>query len=198
MFRGHQNLRKPSGTDSDSWHTITCGHCDTRVSAAVVAMGDSSICWLQCTNPLCGEPLALDSRGGLHPAATYGPAIESLPAEVAAAYGEVRLSMGASSHVSAMMMCRRILMSVAVDHGSDEGKSFGEYIDALKAAGLVTSAMKSWVDEIRNLGNVANHSIAPVDRRTAESAVMFVAQLLRNAYEIPEQHRQLTADKSVS
>ena len=58
--------------------------------------------------------------------------------------------------------------------------------------------MKSWVDEIRKLGNVANHSIASVDRRTAESVVMFLAQLLRNTYEVPEQHRQFTAETATS
>lgn len=194
-YQGHRTIAKHDGSDADSWLHYTCAHCGNSVGGAVVATHKDphgyTVRWLQC--PTCAEPSAMDSRGTIHPGARYGPAIAGLPADVERAYAEVRACMSVEAFGSAELMCRSILMHVAVDKGAEEGNSFSDYIDYLMTQGYVTPPMKGWVDLIRQHGNRASHDIAPVDRKRAEGTVQFTAQLLRSVYEMAHIAAQFSA-----
>ncbi len=92
--------------------------------------------------------------------------------------------MSVGGFTAAELVCRKILMHVAVEKGAKEGKSFASYITHLEAAGYVTPPMKPWVDLIRQHGNDSTHELDPPDAQRAESTVMFTAELLRLTYEM--------------
>lgn len=180
-FAGHSEIKKPSGSGSDSWFRYTCGHCGAHTSGAIVARhGD--LLWLQCTD--CANGSVLDREGNLHPGALFGPEIQGLPDETANAYSEARRSMSVSAYTGAELICRKILMHVAVDKGAKEGESFSSYLDHLESEGYITPPMKGWVDLIRQHGNMATHVLEEPDRGRAESTLMFTAELLRIVYEM--------------
>ena len=99
-------------------------------------------------------------------------------------YQEARRCMGVSAYTAADLLCRKILMHVAVDKGAKPGKTFAEYLTHLADAGYVTPPMAPWVDLIRQHGNQATHELPPSNQQRAESTVMFTAELLRLVYEM--------------
>lgn len=76
-------------------------------------------------------------------------------------------------------------MNVAVSEGADEGKSFAGYVRYLADEGHIPPKAMTWVDHIRNKGNVANHEIKIMEREDAERLIRFSEMLLRIMYEYP-------------
>jgi hypothetical protein len=183
---GHRHIGKPDGSTPEGWFAFTCGHCGRDVSGAVLANTNDHlgrpVRWLQCTS--CHEASVQSSGGTIYPAGKFGPNIEGLPPDVAAAYDEARRCLGVDAFTAAEGMCRKILMHVAVDKEAKEGDTFAAYIDYLATAGYVTPPMKGWVKLIKDHGNKANHKLEASDRARAEGTLTFTAQLLRNVYEM--------------
>ena len=92
--------------------------------------------------------------------------------------------MSVNAYTASELICRKILMHVAVDKGAEEGKGFESYIDHLQAKGYVTPPMKEWVDTIRKHGNSSTHQLEQPSKSRAESTIMFTAELLRLIYEM--------------
>ncbi len=111
---------------------------------------------------------------------------------MSAAYDEARRCMSVNAFTSAELMCRKILMHVAVEKGAKEGATFESYLDHLKKAGYVTPPMEAWTDLIRKHGNKATHRLDTTDRKRAESTLMFTAELLRLIYEMDHVARRYT------
>ncbi len=175
----------PAGQE---WEPYTCPHCSKDVSGAIVAKtADQAIHWLRC--PAC-KLGAVTVFGILSPAAPFGPPIVGLPGDVDEAYQEARRCMGINAYTAAELVCRKILMHVAVDKGAKPGKTFAEYVTHLADAGYVTPPMQPWVDLIRQHGNLATHELPPPDQQRAESTVMFTAELLRLVYEMDHMAQQ--------
>jgi hypothetical protein len=137
---------------------------------------------VQCTK--CHE-ISIDAGDGrIYPGEAFGPVLEGLPADVAAAYEEARRCMSVNAFTAVEGLCRKILMHVAVDKGAKEGETFAGYIDFLQKEGYVTPPMRSWVDLIKKHGNDSNHRLAAPERSRAESTMTFTTQLLRSVYEM--------------
>lgn len=186
-FVGHGNIVKFDGSTTGSWKGYDCSYCGAHTAGAVVARTKEDrsrieVYWLQCTE--CGNGSVLDPEGALHPPAKFGPYIEGLPGTIDSAYEEARDCMSVQAYRACELLCRNLLMYVAVDQGADEGESFLTYVDYLSDEGYVTPPMKDWVDEIRRIGNKRAHELDPPDRNRAESTIMFTAELLRLIYEM--------------
>ncbi len=136
--------------------------------------------------PNCGAPTFFDARGNQTPGATYGEVLLHLPMGVHAIYEEARNCMSVSGYHAVAMLCRKLIMHVAVDQGADEGESFKSYVDHLEAIGVVPRPLKSFADHVRGIGNEANHEIRTVTREEAEEMVRFLEMVLRTTYEYPE------------
>jgi len=180
-FNGHKNIHHFDGSTSDSWHPFFCAHCNREVSGACVSYKDG-VRWLQCPN--CGDGSVLTLDGKIYPGVPFGPRIEGLPDDVLGAYNEARNCMSVNAYTSCELICRKILMHVAVEKGAEEGTSFADYISYLQGKGYVTETMKEWVDLIREHGNRATHEIETPEKGRAESTLMFTAELLRLIYEM--------------
>lgn len=143
--------------------------------------------------PSCDHPTFFDAYGGQTPGEPFGDQVEHVPDDVKTLYDEARSSMGQRNLTSAVLAGRKVLMHVAVEKGAPEGARFIEYVNYLVDNNVVTTDMKDWVDEIRELGNDANHEIALPTREDAEALMTFVGMLLRIAYEYPRR-AQLSAE----
>jgi hypothetical protein len=137
--------------------------------------------WLLCPN--CEEG-SVQTSDQIFPGSPFGPLVEGLPENVKEAYSEARRCMTVNSFAAAELICRKILLHVAVEKGAKEKISFEDCITHLENEGYVTPPMKGWVDLIRKHGNKATHELASPNREQAESTVMFTAELLRLIYEM--------------
>ena len=183
---GHRHITKYDGSTQDSWGTFFCGHCDTQVTGPAVAshQGDhGGVVWLLCTN--CDRGL-VSNDGVLTPGRATGPTIAGLPPAVAAAYHQARRSMSVNAFTGVELICRKILMHVAVEKGAEEGDTFASYITYLANQGYVTPPMNRWVNVIREHGNRATHELDEPDETRAESTLFFTAELLRLIYEMEQ------------
>lgn len=187
IYFGHRNTTKHDGSTPDGWYGYVCGHCGRSASGAVLAVanndsGQPAVRWLQC--PTCHRGAVWHYEGTVVPGVAFGPEIEGLPADVNQAYEEARRCMSANCLTAAELMCRKILMHVAVEKGGKEGEAFAFYIDHLATAGYVTPPMRDWVKLIKDHGNLATHRIDTPSLERAQGTLLFTAQLLRSVYEM--------------
>lgn len=163
---------------------FTCGYCGREVgsnqgySTAHGASARAYIC------PRC-ERISFTEGREMTPTPVYGEPILHLPTEVDKVYEESRKSIQAQAYSGAVLLCRKLLMHVAVEKGANAGETFQYYIDYLEANGYVPKDGKAWVDHIRQMGNRATHKIAFFTQAEAEEVLEFTAMLLRLVYEFP-------------
>ncbi len=184
----HQPSTHLDTSVDEAWHNYSCAHCDTKVTGKVVVATQGTnalIRWLLCPNCEFGSVSSTNSDGeSILPNICFGVNIDGLPKDIAAAYNEARSCYSINAFTSCELMCRKILMHVAVDKGCTEGKSFEEYIDYIELKKYITPIMKPWVDLIRKHGNSSTHKLISPDVKRSESTLMFTAELLRIVYEM--------------
>jgi hypothetical protein len=152
--------------------------------------GAGTVKWLLCPN--CGDGSVQTQNGIVYPAVPFGPDIAGLPDNLAKAYQEARNCMSVNAFTACELVCRTILMNVAVEKGAKEKQSFVEYISYFQEKQLITPNMKGWVDLIREHGGKATHTLDKPDRKRAESTLMFTAELLRLIYEMEHMANKYT------
>ncbi|MEA2641071.1 MAG: hypothetical protein QOF51_2465 [Chloroflexota bacterium] len=173
-----------SPTMTGAFRPVTCGHCGRSVHAAVIADVEG-IYWLRCTHCHAGSVLHETHYGPRQsPQPRPGEDVEGLPDDIRDAWDEARSCAGAAAHTATEMVCRKILMHIAVDKGDREGQSFASYIDHLVAEGYVTKPMRSWVERIKDRANRANHDIAQTTAEQGAETLTFTGHLLKNVYEM--------------
>jgi hypothetical protein len=174
----------------------TCGWCGSFVSSVVGSDAQGSVQvrgrgrvagivgYLRLC-PNCNHPSFIDREGNATPPSAYAEPVAGLPKNLASLYNEARDCIGINASHAAVMVGRKILMHVAVEQGAGEGRRFVEYVDYLVENNLVPPGTRDWVDEIREVGNDANHEISPITQAEARAVVDFVAMLLKLVYEFP-------------
>ena len=108
-----------------------------------------------------------------------------------ARYREVAKTLG---YTSAVMLCRKLLMHIAVDKGADTEKRFLDYVNWLDEENYIPPNGKDWVDFIRKKGNDINHKIQIMKKADAEKLIVFVGMLMKFAYEFSSLDLQLGSD----
>ncbi|QHJ84881.1 MAG: hypothetical protein [Caudoviricetes sp.] len=121
------------------------------------------------------------------PGTRFGEQIKYLPDKVENIYEEARDSFSVGAYTAVMLLCRKLLMHVAVDLGADKNKKFIDYIDYFEKEGYISKNARSWVDKIRKLGNEANHEIMIGNKEDAKKIIEFSAMLLKTNYEYPKE-----------
>lgn len=171
-----------------SW---TCGYCGRGVGGNVgfkreKDSDDGSRIYIcpHCENPTAFV-IADDGGIGQYPGPVSGHAVSSLPQDVSALYDEARRCVQYTAYTAAILALRKLLMHVAVSRGADEGQSFASYVAYLADEGWIPPNGKGWVDELRRMGNEANHEIALASQDDAEELLDFAEMLLRFVYEFP-------------
>lgn len=170
---------------------FTCGYCgnlvgpttgyyssDPRTAMAVIFI---YIC------SFCRRPTIFDSAYGQEqiPGPTFGNHVDFLPPEVESIYNEARASHSAGAFSGSVMLCRKILMNVAVSKGATVGENFQFYIDYLESKNYLPPDGRDWVDEIRKVGNDVNHEIKSKNKTESEEIINFAEMLLKIIFEFP-------------
>lgn len=119
------------------------------------------------------------------PGPLLGREVRHLPPAVAAAYDEARACASINAHTAVGMLCRKLLMHVAVEQGAKPGKPFTAYIDFLDKSGWISPNGRQWVDWIREHGNRATHEMETASAEDAFRSLTFTEALLRTVYELP-------------
>ena len=94
------------------------------------------------------------------------------------------------------MVCRKILMNIAVDKGAQPGESFLHYVGHLGQEGYLPPGGKKWVDYVRTRANEANHEIQLMKDEDALALITFVEMLLRFIYQFPKMVPQASGVKA--
>lgn len=170
---------------------FVCGYCNTKVSsikgyklgqhadASGAQVGGAYIC------PNCGAPVFFAPDGRRYPSPALGNPVQHVPTDLNALYDEARRSSSQGCFTGAVLLCRKMLMNIAVHQGAKEGLKFIQYVDYLADKGFVPPNGKHWVDHIRKKGNEATHEIAIMNEQDAKDLISFVEMLLRFIYEFP-------------
>jgi DNA-directed RNA polymerase subunit RPC12/RpoP len=135
--------------------------------------------------PHCNCPTYFDKNNNQMPDVAPGNEVQHLPEELNALYRESRNCVTVSSYTGAVLLCRKLLMNIAVGQGAKEGKSFISYVDYLAEQGFIPPNGRGWVDHIRKKGNEATHEIALMQREDADELISFAEMLMKFIYEFP-------------
>lgn len=162
----------------------TCAFCGNQVGALeeyqrLEATDRVYIC------ATCQAPTVLWG-GNLYPSPHFGRTVQGLPPDVAALYDEARGCMSVPAYTGSVLLCRKILMHVAVEAGAKAGLKFIEYVEYLSDQHYVPPNAKGWVDHIRQKGNEATHEIVQMSKEEAEQLISFTEVLLQLMYELPQ------------
>lgn len=165
-----------------------CGFCSNQVgsNSGYSTMGRNPSIIRIC--PRCNGPTYFDmTTGSVHqyPGSLPGTFIRNVLHELGALYEEARASAKAGAFTGAVMLCRKIFMNISVREGAKEGLGFKEYVKYLEDNHYFSPKSKDFVIYIKDLGNEANHKIAPKVQTDALASIEFVRALLSHNYELP-------------
>lgn len=177
--------------------SFTCGHCSEQVATnqgflqvqGNDAQGKIYICHH------CKKPTFFDDANNQTPGAKYGSQVQELTEDIERLYTEARDSYGVNAYTSTVMCCRKILMHVAVSEGAGKNKSFKYYVEYLSDNNVVPNKTKDWIDEIRGMGNDANHEIKVNTKEEAKEIISFTEMLLKLVFEYPNRIKSKSSDK---
>lgn len=172
---------------------LDCGACGKPTNARVVASclrarDGATVLWCVCA---CEkeEPVMVLSRGGVpfaqHPEARHYQPAERWPADLAQLYDEAAKAFAAGAYTASTMVARKVLMAVACREGAADGEPFVEYVDYIVTSVLTFPKARAAIDQLRKIGNEANHSLAFVGRDEAKRAMDVVTYMLNTIYDIP-------------
>lgn len=202
LFTVNEKVGSYSQSSSDSWTTQICGLCGGPSRMLVVALAQSSgTKWIRCLTCYSGYVINIDA---------ISPSVKPLSTPMGVtgveldAWTEVRECLGVGSYTAAVMMCRKLLFHIAVANGlpatddKDRAPTFSQAVEHLVAEGLVSARMRPWVEQIKKVGNDANHVIVPMHKDIAMDIATFTEQLLKLTYEMNTiMERQVPAEDIV-
>ena len=172
--------------------TFNCGYCGDKVSsgegyyAGKQSDGNGSpISWIRIC-PGCQGPTVFTLFGKQFPGSVPGRSITKAPEDLIKLYDEARYGSAAGAYTGAVLICRKILMNIAVAEGAKKGLSFLNYVEFLAEKGFIPPRGEVWVDYIRKRGNEANHEIDLMEEKDATGLIIFVEMLLQFIYEFPQ------------
>lgn len=181
-----------------------CWHCNTEISSDIGYRLDLPTAMYNSADPSypdtlkagiylchrCGYPTFL-LNGKQIPGIPFGKSFEHVPDIVNNIYNEARDCYSVNAFTAVVLLCRKILMHIAVERGADENKNFVYYVDYLKEHNLITATSRDWVDKIRQVGNNANHELVQEDSEEAKRILTFTSMLLMTTYEYPAMEKEL-------
>lgn len=175
------------GTQDLHNRPFDCGFCGRYVSSnlGLNMVHGSTVIASAYVCPNC-VGMNLFQGNDQYPSPAFGQSVGHVPAGLSELYEEARRCTGESCFTAAVLICRKMLMNIAVQEKASPGLKFIEYVEYLSNKGFVPPNGKHWVDHIRKKGNEATHEIALMTQTDAKDLLGFVEMLLRFIYEFPE------------
>lgn len=150
---------------------------DTRVKPHIPASGV-----YLCIN--CYRPTFVFENEQF-PEPRIGETLTKLPDDINSIYEEARDCYSVKAYTGVTLLCRKLLMHVAVCFGAKEGDTFVHYINFLSDKGYITATSRKWVDKIRSFGNDVNHKIHIETSDKAKMILQFTEMILKSDFEYP-------------
>ena len=188
FIRGKENYCYPQTIEVVSY---SCGFCGDKVSSdkgyKIGAQSDGSgkqiggiyIC------PNCQGPTFFAPDKKQYPGPTIGNSVKFIPDNLQSLYEEARNCFKCLCYTSSVLICRKMLMNIAVEKGAKTNLKFIEYVEYLSSEGYLPPDGKTWVDHIRKKGNEATHEIKVMEEQDAKDLIIFLEMLLKFVYEFP-------------
>jgi hypothetical protein len=178
------------GLISISAKSYTCGYCGNNISSEKafrtrIAQHNTATRGLIYICHTCNKPTYFTLHGVQTPGSLLGGSIDHLPEDIEQLYREIRNATTTNSYTAAVLAGRKLLMHIAVQSGAEEGESFVTYVNYLNDNGYTPPNSQQWVDEIRQIGNEANHEIVIMTEYKAQSIIKFLEMLMKFNYEFP-------------
>lgn len=161
----------------------TCGYCGLAVGQALGYFSPDKLAFIYPC-PRCDMPTVIQGDRQI-PGVAFGSPVHHLPEDVAAVYTEARNCMAVNAFTGAALLCRKLLMNIAVQKGAAERLYFTEYVKYLEAHSHISVDSLSWVAHIREKGGEATHLVAPTSREDAEDLLLFTEMMLKTIYDYP-------------
>lgn len=137
--------------------------------------------------PACTLPTTIEVETGRQlPAPTPGEHVEHLPKSVEALYEQARLGARIGAYNACVMVCRVLLMHVAVEREAKAGNGFVSYIDYLIEHQDITPSMRPLARYVRDIGTTANHTVEILTEQDADRTLHLTSALLKQVYEYPK------------
>jgi hypothetical protein len=172
-------------TEVSTQKTYICGYCGAKTGSIlgfsqVKGFGEIYICGG------CNRPTFFDNFLNTQtPSPIFGNPVLHLPPDLEILYNEARRCFQIKGFTAAVLVCRKILMHIAVDAGANPNQNFLSYVEYLANNGYIPPNGKVWVDQIRKTGNEANHEIVIMTLEDAMELLTFVEMLLKLVFEFP-------------
>ena len=98
---------------------------DADIEEIKMVLGGSYIC------PNCKGATFIIPDGRHFPSPVLGESVGSVPSEMNTLYEEARRCKSRNCYTATALLCRKMLMNIAVENGAKEGLSFVNYVDYL-------------------------------------------------------------------
>lgn len=169
--------------------TYKCGYCNKEISSdrgyeIVRSEYDKSSIGVIAICHNCKNPSYFVHYAEIQiPSPKEGKNIEKLPENIKQIYTEIKNCYSVQSWTSVVLLSRKLLMHIAVEHGAEEDKKFIEYVDYIKDEHLIPKGCSEWLEKIRSRGNHINHTITLTEMEEAKEIFEFIQIFLQVNYE---------------
>lgn len=192
-FLGPAKVNWRDGWSKDMGHQYTCGYCGTKATPEKFASGftvdprGNHVEFGQvraCTH--CGQASFFRLDDGFQmPGYVVGREVQHLPEDIRTLYEEARSCVSVGAYNAAAMVCRKIILHVAVEHGlpNPDYGAFKKAVEHIFDNHLMPAPARVWIDVLKDIGNDASHKIELVDSQVAELAIQFCQQMLENVFQ---------------
>ncbi len=173
--------------------SFVCGFCGNRVAShtGIETRAQPPARIYLC--PLCNLPLIFlmrksTSREEQIPSPLPGQPVHGVPSELRILYDEARRSSSAGAYTASVLVCRKMLVDLAVAQGDAyrKGKPFMDYVGYLTKELFAERRSQGWLDRIREQGNKATHELGAMSEEDSLQLITFVDMLFKLFYEFPE------------
>ena len=161
-----------------------CGHCGRESSYSTgyhLERGGHDVVISICNS--CNRPTFIENTVRI-PGEPVGREVKHLKDNVGPLWLEARNAARANACSACVMVCRSIIMHVAVEKGATPNGRFAAYVDYLATHHHVPVGAKGWVDRIRVLANDAAHELVVMTPAQMKLAMLFTEKLLEMTYEL--------------
>jgi hypothetical protein len=167
-----------------------CAYCGNQISSikgfAAANHGNIYICH-HCSFPTffgLGPDGATPMR---IPADLPGKPVTGMPGDVGWLYEEARRCAAAGAYTASVLVCRKMLINMAVNRGDEwkKGKPFTEYVEFLAGTLFAPDYTATWLDRIREKGNTTTHELGAMTREDSLLLIEFIEMLLKVMFEYP-------------
>ena len=164
-----------------------CGYCGNSIASQIGYWGnyfsDKEVTIYICHK--CYKPTSF-ILGEQIPGASFGRKVSHINDQfIEMLYEEARVCCAANAYTAAVMLCRKLLMNIAIKEGAKPNLSYTAYVDYLNDNNYIPPNGRGWVDAIRKMGNEANHKVEFKSDEDARLILTFTEMLLKFIYEMP-------------